>query len=218
MSPVVWKSCARGKVEFYGFGMQIRGGRYGAVMIAVTLCVLVSGCTTEDSVGGGNTQAAPTSASATEAPAFASEEEALAAAEEAYAAFLQVSDQISADGGSRADRIDEFVADAYRSEVRAGFDYLRSERLHTNGDTAFDSMRLQQSAISEGSALQVSAYLCIDVGHVRVLDEKDNDVTPSDRKTRLPLEVEFVLAGGTQPVKLQLARSESWTGNDFCEG
>ncbi len=45
----------------------------------------------------------------TSTPIFASEEEALAAAEEAYAAYLEMSNLISSEGGVEPERIAPFV-------------------------------------------------------------------------------------------------------------
>lgn len=148
-------------------------------------------------------------------PVFASDEEALAAATEAYAKYLEVSDQIAADGGADPGRMIPIVTkDQYQKEVE-GFKSLLDGGLHIVGSSEFDSIMIQSwSMLAPGSA-QVVVYACSDASSTRVLDASGADVTPTNRRVRAPFELEFVSSIGDSS-SLILARNELWSGTDFC--
>jgi len=175
----------------------------------------VSGCTTEDSVGGGNTQAAPTSASATEAPAFASEEEALAAAEEAYAAYQETEDAIFADGGKHPERIEDFATGEALEAALAGYENFRSGGLSASGHVAFDAVELQRYSKTAEITNVVTLYACIDVSGVEVVNAEGKSVVPKDRVGRQRFELSFDRA---MPGKLlKVSGREVWAGDNTCE-
>lgn len=146
-------------------------------------------------------------------PVFATDEEALAAATTAYAAYLAVSDQIAADGGKNPERLEPFVTPEQLPDVLTSFNGYIARGLHAEGQSTFDSTALVQYEGGTQSSASIDIYLCLDVSKVRVIDESGADVTPADRRNRLPLQIGFE---STATTTLRLARSESWTGDNFC--
>jgi len=147
-------------------------------------------------------------------PLFASDEEALAAAEEAYAAYLAVSDQITAEGGQSPERIDAFIVSDLRASARDSLAAFEESNLHTAGSSRFDSTELQAVRYPGDGSAQVTMYACLDIEQVRLISESGSDVTPPDRVNRLPLELTFV--SDTRPVRLLMQSSDSWAGENFC--
>lgn len=145
-------------------------------------------------------------------PIFASEEEALAAAEEAYAAYLEMSALISSEGGVNPERIAPFVTESHLPAEIEAFAFYSSNSFRSVGSISFDSMTLQQADLS-GPMVEISVYVCADVAGSQIVDGAGNDVTPTDRPDRIPLEVAFE-ANSDQ--ELLLSESDQWTGSDFC--
>lgn len=178
-----------------------------AVLLTATL--LLAGCMPPEPI-----VTAPPEPEVT--PIFASEEEALAAATEAYAKYLEVADQILADGGNDPERIlsvatPEWAAAQYDDYARA-----RAEKLHSTGATTFDSVALQnydRGAVS-GVAI-VRIYACIDVSAVDVFDENGKSLVIDTRPNRAPFEVEFE-ESKPPPKRLLVADEVPWGGQDFC--
>ena len=147
-------------------------------------------------------------------PVFASDDEALAAATEAYARYLEVSDQITADGGNNPERIAKFVTTEQLAKELTGFRLFSDRKLHTIGSSTFDTESLQRSDSSEGLA-EVTIYACKDAMAVYILNEAGTDITPPDRNARAPFELSFSNQLNGNSV-LVLSRSEQWHGADFC--
>jgi len=157
---------------------------------------------------------APRSATPTVASIFASDEEALAAATEAYANYLRVHDAFWADDGSSEDEYLSLSIGSARDGDIQSIKKWRANGWHAVGITTFDSMRIQSRAIDGGSE-QIRTYLCLDVTQGDVLDSQGASVAKSDRPLRLPMEVEFEAAFSI-PADLKIARSEVWSGENFC--
>jgi hypothetical protein len=174
----------------------------GAVTVAGML--LLAGCGGSDPI-----PTLPPTPSAT--PIFASEEEALAAAEEAYAAYLEMSNLISSEGGEDPERIAPFVTEERLSIELDGFETLAESGLRTKGASRFEFTQLQRLDLSEDD-VEVAVYACWDGAGVRVLDARGKDVTPSDRETKLLLEVVLV---GDASGHLVLASDDVWD-SDSC--
>lgn len=169
----------------------------GAVVAAGML--LLSGC------GGGDPlPTLPPTPSAT--PIFASEEEALAAAEEAYAAYLEMSNLISSEGGVDPERIAPFVTEDRLPTELAGFERLQNSGFRTVGTSNFAFTELQRLDQGQGE-VEVAVYACWNGAGVRVLNEEGVDITPADRVSELLLEVVLV---GDSAETLVLASDEVW--------
>lgn len=145
-------------------------------------------------------------------PIFASDEEALAAAEDAYRAYLEMSNLIANQGGVDPERIAPFVTGEYLGTEIQSYSPLSSKGLRTEGHSVMVHDTLQQASELAGIA-NLTLYVCLSVEGVHVLDAQGEDVTPKDRPSVIPLEVEFE---GPGPNSLQVARSDQWSGQSFC--
>lgn len=150
-------------------------------------------------------------------PAFASDEEALAAATDAYAKYLEVSDAITANGGVGVEEVSRLVtAEQYPKEV-ASFSAYSDRNLHTSGASVSEVFGLQSFSTGVGNDdTSIVIYVCVDVTGVAILNDSNEDVTPLNSPNRYPLEVEFASESSTPP-GLKIARSETWSGTDFCQ-
>ncbi|HEY5224706.1 MAG TPA: hypothetical protein VIJ18_16870 [Microbacteriaceae bacterium] len=161
--------------------------------------------------------AAPTpthTPAATQSPMFASDADALKAATDAYAAYLKMSDTIAHDGGKDPERIKPFVTGAQLAQQLRGFEVFSKDGLRSSGDTRFDTVSLQRWTQRGDGLVEVDLYMCTDVSDVRVLNSTGTDVTPGTRIDRLPIQI--ALQSQTTSGRLLLARSDSWSGNNFC--
>ncbi|WP_311259745.1 hypothetical protein [Microbacterium sp. WCS2018Hpa-9] len=156
--------------------MTARRTGAAVVIVAITLGQLL-GCAPEPSP-------VPTPT-----PAFASEAEAFAAAEEVYRAYNDALNEERIVGGS-ADPGQYLSGLALESHLEAGR-YFEEQQLRFNGEGIVDSFN-GDSANLDAAVATVTAFVCLDVSQTRVIDGEGADVTPSDRPTRLPLEVVFV--------------------------
>jgi hypothetical protein len=148
-------------------------------------------------------------------PVFASEEEAMKAAEAAYREYLAVSDAIAQDGGANPERLAGLVTEEFFAKQLETITGLQSDSLHTTGATTFDSFSAQQYVDDYAGTALLTAYACIDVSGVRVLNEVGADVTPAGRQDRLPLLLDFE---ASDPMEVRVSASDTWDGDDFCAG
>ena len=149
-------------------------------------------------------------------PVFASDDEALAAATEAYARYLEVSDQILADGGASPDRLKTVSTLEWFEKQVPGFEDARDRGLRSVGSTTFDTVSLQQydSKSVDGIGI-VRIYLCIDVSAVDVVDASGNSVVSDTRPDRSAVEVSFDTSEEGASIVL-VASVDQWSGQDFC--
>jgi hypothetical protein len=169
--------------------------------------LLLSGC------GGGDPiPTLPPTPTAT--PIFASEEEALAAAEEAYAAYLEMSNLISGEGGVDPERIAPFASgDLYESALD-GFQTLRANNWRTIGESELQGAVLQFADITgQTHEDAVAAYVCVDVAGVDVVDETGASVVSPDRPSLQAFEVFF---GLTSENSLIPSSREIWEPGLVC--
>ncbi|MES2094049.1 MAG: hypothetical protein V4531_09595, partial [Actinomycetota bacterium] len=95
-------------------------------------------------------------------PVFANEAEALAAATKAYAAYVKVSDSVTADGGKNPRRIARFVSTEQLGRELKGFQYFKDNSLSSVGQSKFDSPRIQVYSGDSKSTFELSIYVCSD--------------------------------------------------------
>lgn len=163
-------------------------------------------------VGGEPLPTLPPSPSST--PIFASEEEALAAAEEAYAAYLEMSNLISSEGGVNPERIASVAAGALYESSLEGFATLRDNQWRTVGASVVDSAKLQfaDTQSSQGQGL-VAAYICVDFSGLDVLDPNGNSVVSPTRPALQAFEVFF---DSTEEGHLVPSAREPWDAAEAC--
>lgn len=173
------------------------------------LAPALAGCAVEEPPAPSQT------AAATDAPVFASDEEALAAATKAYAAYQEMSDQITADGGSEPTRIQSLASRAYAPELLAGFDAFAEGGRSSRGESKYDTVSLVSYTDDSKGRAAVDVYLCSDVSGVRLLDESGEDQTPVGRPNRIPLQVALV-SSEHDPSTLLIDGEDVWSGVNFC--
>lgn len=176
------------------------------LLVASAAFLLLAGCVQRDAIV---TPAPVPSAT----PMFASEQEALAAAEKAYAAFVKASDQVTADGGLRPDRIASLVTKKEFDRDLKVFAYYRENGIFTRGETKFDSVELQSYSGSNARDVEVTLYVCSDLSSIQLVNSSGVDVTPPNLVARSPMEITLSLGTSRD---LVIERSQSWPGKDFC--
>ena len=180
-----------------------------ALLICLVATLALTGCVPDD--GPIVVDPEPSSSAS---PIFESDEEALAAAEEAYGAYQVTEDLVSADGGAGPERL-ELVAsrDALKAGL-AGMEVFRESGYHSVGSTSVASFSLQQfdpyPADSEGV---VSAYLCLDLSDLDVVDSSGISVVSANRPAQQAFEVTFDF----QDDALILGSREPWDGEGVCD-
>jgi hypothetical protein len=168
----------------------------GAMRRIVGAAAVVLGMLALSGCGGGDPlPTLPPTPSTT--PVFASEEEALAAAEDAYAAYLEMSNLISSEGGVNPERIEPYAVRTLLESALSGFETLREKNWHTTGTTTIHSSMLQYADLNavEGESV-VAAYICEDYAALDVVDESGTSVVSSERPDLQAFEVFFDLVGG----------------------
>lgn len=109
---------------------------------------------------------------------FASDEEAFAAAEDVYRAYNEAGNsRIS--GRTVPDPQDYLTGAALEADI-LGQNVLADQGLHLVGESTVRSFKGEDVSIS-GTTTTISAVVCLDVSHTRVLDESEEDVTPDTR-------------------------------------
>jgi hypothetical protein len=178
--------------------------------IAAVFLLAVSGCTPEQS-------SAPTAAGSThEAPLFATDEKALEAARVTYATFIDTANQIMVEGGSSPERIDEIATPEVAKVEKDGFQSLVERKLIISGKSIVrDSVLQSYYPRSTDGARVVSAYFCVDVSGVSLVDEDGTSVVKSTRPDMSTFETEFDLASDS-PTGLKVAANDPWGGEGIC--
>ena len=186
------------------------GTRRAAVVLAALAMVLtISGCFAEE-------DPTPTTVPVPSAtPIFASEEEALAAAEEAYSAYLELSDQIGADGGQGVDRLIPYVTKGQLEEERQNFEEYEEEGFSTRGSTSLVNFQIQRPPTLDQGVTSLSAYACLDASKLRVFDAAGKEVTTPNRQQKQTFQVDFELRPEVSGQFL-LNGMEIWSGEALC--
>lgn len=169
--------------------MTTRTRSVTVVMVAIALSSLL-GCAPEP---------APVP---TPTPAFASEEEAFAAAEEVYRAYNDAANARTR-GEAEASPQTFLVGVALENDIDAQ-NSLREWGLRASGEGTVATFRGTNAEIDDRIA-EVTAYVCIDVSELRVLNSDGLDVTPSDRGDIVSQLVRFT--GDRSRLRISLEKS-----------
>lgn len=159
-------------------------------MSAVVVVSILTGCS-----------AAPSLVRASHDSAFDSSAQALASARTAFTHYLDVRDQITADGGSGVERLAALVTPRQFEVEQAQSDLLRLGRYTTTGTTSFDEVTLAEEFDYGVGVASVTMRVCLDTTNVRTVDYRGWDVSPP--APRRLTEVTFVTAS-TPPFALLL--------------
>lgn len=177
------------------------------VALSVAVALVLSGCVPQEP------EVLPPPEQSTE-PLFASDEEALAAATDAYEAYLKMSDLIGHEGGDNAERLEAFATRDALSASLQEFDMFTEKRLRSTGSTRFSNIKLQQvwSASPDGTDV-VSAYVCLDVSSVDVVDSNGVSIVAAARHDHQLMEVSF---DSGQDDGLLVSNVEPWPDGSSC--
>jgi len=197
---------------FYRRGMTSIPRPRTVAFTAVTAVFLlaISGCTPEQS-------SAPTAAGSThEGPLFATDEMALEAARVTYATFIDTANQIMVEGGSFPERIDEIATPEVAKVEKDGFQSLVERKLTLSGQSTVRESVLQSyyPRSTDGTRV-ISAYFCVDVSGVSLVDGGGTSVVKSTRPDMSTFETEFDLASDS-PTGLKVAANNPWGGEGIC--
>jgi hypothetical protein len=149
----------------------------------------------------------------TAAPVFESDEEALAAATEAYANYQQMADLITADGGSRPERIAPFVSDGYLSTEVQQYAGYQDAKAHSVGETTFVVADAQRLDYLNKNDTSITLYICDDVSGIDVRNEADESLVSETRNEVTPFQVGFVL---NKDDVLVVDSRDVWEQESFC--
>lgn len=177
-----------------------------ALVVAGLSLLVLAGCVPDD----GPIIPSPLPSST---PIFASDEEALAAAEEAYGAYQHEEDAISGRGGAEPDSIDRFATGAALEAAKSGFGKYVTLGYRSVGSTDYELTQLQQySPYAKDGIGIVSAYLCMDLSGLDVVDAQGASVVSPGRPNLQSFEVSFDLVDDD----LLLSSREPWSGEGVC--
>jgi len=147
-------------------------------------------------------------------PVFTSDAQALAAAEKAYRAYRSVAERVLADGGVHPERLDDVAAGKLLREEQAGDKEFRDKGYRARGESRLVSFALQRAASSPlpDSHDAVTAYVCLDVSAVDVVDASGKSVVSSTRSPKASYVVGFDLRGrAVLPIS-----QEPWDSGGSC--
>jgi hypothetical protein len=187
---------------------RVGGRAIAGLAVAVAAALALSGCAQP------TPRVIPTSQPSV-TPVFASDADALAAAEKAYTGYLAASDAIGNDGGKDPERIASWVTPGrVATEVKQFNDFAKTGD-HLEGASRYSDFTLQQIEQSSSGKVTLSAYVCDDVSHSRLLDATGKDVTPVTRQDIIPIQVQFQNSSAASS-ELLVGGSTPWSGSDFC--
>jgi len=189
------------------FGQKRAGSVAVTALIVLSVGLLVASCSQPLPGVPNVSSASPTKAS------VPSDQEMYASLMASYQAYLDVADQILADGGQSANRIESVSTSAYATDFKTDAAEYASAGLRSVGSTEVKTASLQ-SWSQDGSGFKVTAYVCDDVTGVDVLNSEGVSVVSPDRDPTTPYEVSF--EGATVSPLLVTSR-ELWMGADFCD-
>jgi hypothetical protein len=180
--------------------------RKATVVVIGLVAAALAGCTP---VGG---TAVTPAASGT--PFFASDSAALAAAKASYEAYSAVADQILADGGEGADRIDAVTTGSLQKSERQDSQNFASKGYRALGSSKVAKVILESTkpGASASTKEAVTAYVCLDISAVDIVDRSGTSVVAPGRSPLVSYEVGFDLVRS----RLLPSREEKWTSTDIC--
>lgn len=191
-------------------GSTTRGWRVAGLLAAGLAVGALSGCGAPPHPLDSASPASPPTESPA-GPTFATPEAAFEAAVATYQRYVDISNQILADGGADPRRLLEVVEDNdfARQEFEL-FAKLQADGVHVEGAGTFRKPQLVQY---QDGANMIQIYACGDVASTRVVDRNGQDVTVSDRDVEVPYLVTFAI---TPADTVLISNSEPWNGLGVC--
>jgi hypothetical protein len=130
-------------------------------------------------------------------------------AEGVYQRYLADLRKVSEDRNKGYERMRTYLSPSAFSAEAQSFDALSDKGLHTVGPSKLSKFKAQSVDVERGT---VTAYACVDLTAVRLIDKSGKDITPSSRPNRQTFLPSFVLSGE----KVLLKENGTWSGASVC--
>jgi len=130
-------------------------------------------------------------------------------AEGVYKRYLADLRKVSEDRNKGYERMRAYLSPAAFSAEAQSFDALSKKGLHTVGPSELSKFTPQTVDVQRGT---VTAYACVDLTAVRLIDRAGKDITPLSRPNQQTFLPSFVLSGG----KMLLEENGTWSGDSVC--
>jgi hypothetical protein len=179
-----------------------------SAVVAMASVLLLAGCTGEGE-GVPSVSRSGMGESTKPSARFASQSEAAGAARKLYEEYLAASRRVSEQGGRGVSQLKPLVTPGDYSDELAGAKALATRHVVAKGPTKLIRFRLQRADLESGA---LTAYACVDLSKVRVLDARGTDVTPPGRPDRQTSLVKFDWFES----HLAIARNGTWSGQSIC--
>lgn len=203
--PRLWRSAERDECSAYC--VRVKTPRPVAIGLFALSALLLSGCSPEAAV--------PSAPPAAEGEAlFASDEEALAAAEAAFAEYLAVFDEVFAQGGTDASRLEAVAAEDVLEADLTRAERFQSDDFTQTGTSTVLETSLQQHVSGPAGVAEVVTYSCLDAFSITVLNADGVDVGNPERAATATFSNTFT---STSEGDLLLVRSELWREDTECD-
>jgi hypothetical protein len=186
--------------------MRTRGGVLAVVSGVVLMLAGVTGCS--DPPASPLASDGPTKTA--RAPVFDSLDEAFEAAVATYQRYVDLWNQIAAEGGANPERLLEVMEDnELAAEEMATFGDFAANGERVQGATSFAKPRLMQY---QDAASLIQMYACSDISGARLIDRDGNDITP-EREELIPVMITFHL---TASAEVLVSEREVWARPGIC--
>lgn len=186
--------------------MRTRGCLVAALAGVALVSAGVTGCSGPPSAPA----VSPTSTRTPYEPTFASLDEAFQAAVDSFSKYVDVSNQIGAEGGVEASRLLTVVVDNdWAAEELATFNEMETYGTRLEGGMTFTKPRLFQYQDVDDL---IQMYACADVSGAQIVNEAGENVTP-ERQDTIPLLVSFSITATTAVL---VSKVEVWDRAGIC--
>jgi hypothetical protein len=188
----------------------IRPRTVASTAVAAVLVLVLTACAPD------KTPSPVVAADTSDPPPYASGDEALIAAQSSYEQFMAVANKIMAEGGADPDRLDAVASPEIASGEKEGFEGFAERKLTVGGGSTITNAVLQSYSPSstDGKGI-ITAYFCVNVSGVTVVDETGVSIVPSTRPDATPFEVVFDLVQKNPP-QLVVSAKNVWAGEGIC--
>ncbi|RIX28764.1 hypothetical protein D1781_15350 [Amnibacterium setariae] len=130
-------------------------------------------------------------------------------AEATYRRYLNDLEVVSEAGNEGYSRLRSYLSTAAYEEESKSFEQLSARGLHTTGATKLIKFQQQSANLRDG---KLTAYACIDLSDVRLVNEAGKDVTPKSRPGRQT----FLPSFAVRNRRVILMENGTWAGDSIC--
>lgn len=177
------------------------------VLLALGTTVVVAGCAMTSPPT--YTQSTTTASANTVTSGRLSKGAAVGAATKTYQRYISLDDQILREKGKGAMRLRPFLSKSEYNDELATLHEAAARGLHVKGASQLIKLAPQRVDLT---AKVLTAYVCVDLAKLRVLNERNEDVTPKSRPDRQTTVASFEWRTG----RMVLTEENSWSGDSIC--